>query len=599
MSFASSSLFDLVSHQERERFLRFITTRQENIYQCHLLQLKSAFQQWFTVASRLKKLQQEEEQKKKVLEVLKTSIRGSRSTMEKEVLRRFIITNLSCIPKSVSFSEMDQLCNELDWYPLIGRSIIFLQGDFGNVYYMVANGNVGLFLEPSKDREMAIAREFGAMRAHPFLGTDEDLKRLGNNILTLPAGAGFGEYAILASTNKIRSCAAVSLTEDTILMIMHAETYNAVLRQHHYRQKQLSSATSLLQELPLFKGHHYSKIASMAYTMRSQSYSSGTVIAKYGEVINNVLLVASGQVKVFAPPDQQQSQSHSHSPQSLHHAQPEKHKPATLFNEKRFPKLAVAMLGRGQIIGDIEISMKGIRTFQMTYETCSATTEILEMPVTTFKEAILSNLEIRQSALYKSIEDINEEKEQRRVGRLTRAYDAVKKMMEGNSAENKIKEELLSVLPTIIDNSGSSSATSGGGGVISPQSSSKSRKKSIFSAVPAKLLEENSLSLMPGSVVDRGNGGSDSVKVTRKTSFSVKNPDDLNKIYEVSNRATHSNGSAADGSGKLGSGKNQPLSSSSTATAAVISSSLLAKSPDFPRKSNLLVSPKKLSFASR
>ena len=81
---------------------------------------------------------------------------------------------------------MDQLCNEVDWIPSIGKSILFLQGDFGNVYYMIARGRVGLYLESSKDREMTIARQYGPLRAKPFTGTEEDLQALGHNIATLP-----------------------------------------------------------------------------------------------------------------------------------------------------------------------------------------------------------------------------------------------------------------------------------------------------------------------------------------------------------------------------------------------------------------------------
>ena len=93
-----------------------------------------------------------------------------RSSSEKEYLKRFISRNLTCIPKSLLGSEMDKLCNEVDWIPTIGRSILFLQGDFGNVYYMIAQGTVGLYLESSKDKEMVIAREFGSMRGKPFTG---------------------------------------------------------------------------------------------------------------------------------------------------------------------------------------------------------------------------------------------------------------------------------------------------------------------------------------------------------------------------------------------------------------------------------------------
>jgi hypothetical protein len=181
----ASYVFDLLSPRERETLLSFLTHRQERLELYVKQRLTIAFRQWLNLSNYLKKIRFDEDQRRKVLDILRTSTRGQRSTMEKEVLRRFVNNSLTCIPKSISFTEMDQLCNELDWYPLLGRSIIFLQGDFGNVYYLIASGNVGLFLEPSKDREMEIAREFGNLRGHPFSGTDEDLKRLGNNILTL------------------------------------------------------------------------------------------------------------------------------------------------------------------------------------------------------------------------------------------------------------------------------------------------------------------------------------------------------------------------------------------------------------------------------
>jgi hypothetical protein len=182
----ASHLFDLFSHRDREKFLQFMTNRSEKQAQLHKTVVKKYYDHWLAYSNYIKKTKYEEEQRKKVLEVLRTSTRCQRSTMEKEILRRFINTNLTCIPKSISFSEMDQLCNELDWYPLIGRSILFLQGDFGNVYYMIATGSVGLYLEPSKDREMSIAREFGHLRGQPFHGDDEELKKLGNNIFNLP-----------------------------------------------------------------------------------------------------------------------------------------------------------------------------------------------------------------------------------------------------------------------------------------------------------------------------------------------------------------------------------------------------------------------------
>lgn len=178
--------YHMFTARDREVFCNLARklNQTQNEYDAQVLQ--KSLQIWSKVTQHLRKIAQEEEMRQQVVNVLKTSTRGQRSTMEKEILRRFIVQQLTCIPKNISFSEMDQLCNEVDWYPIIGRSIIFLQGDFGNVYYMIAGGSVGLYLEPSKDREMIIAREFGSMRAQPYTGTDEELKGLGINILNLP-----------------------------------------------------------------------------------------------------------------------------------------------------------------------------------------------------------------------------------------------------------------------------------------------------------------------------------------------------------------------------------------------------------------------------
>lgn len=82
----------------------------------------------------------------------------------------------------MSNSDIDCLCNEIDFYPIVGKSIIFLQGDFGNCYYCIASGKVSLYLEASKDREMAIGREFGALRGCKYENSSETLDSLGGFI---------------------------------------------------------------------------------------------------------------------------------------------------------------------------------------------------------------------------------------------------------------------------------------------------------------------------------------------------------------------------------------------------------------------------------
>lgn len=197
----ASFMHELFSPTERDTLRELIRNTADKQKTCDLKSVRHFFGKWVAFNESIKKMIQEEEQRLKVIEILKTSNRGQRSTMEKETIRRFLVNNLTCLPKTISFSEMDKLCNEIDWFPLTGRSILFLQGDFGNVYYMIARGTVGLYLEPSKDREMSIAREFGSLRGQSFLGTDEDLKRLGNNIFNLPVSMLYIKLAMLSKAH--------------------------------------------------------------------------------------------------------------------------------------------------------------------------------------------------------------------------------------------------------------------------------------------------------------------------------------------------------------------------------------------------------------
>mmetsp|Transcript_15227 Transcript_15227/g.20871 ORF Transcript_15227/g.20871 Transcript_15227/m.20871 type:complete len:511 (-) Transcript_15227:1550-3082(-) len=397
--------------------------------------INQRFRQWEKFYKQGMKAKSEGDEMKRIINILATSTRGKRSSSEKEYLKRFIVRNLTCIPKSLLSSEMDQLCNEIDWIPFIGKSILFLQGDFGNVYYMIAQGSVGLFLEPSKDREMSIAREFGHLRAKPFTGRDEELKSLGNNIANLQRGAGFGEIAILATTNKIRMCAAVSLDDTSLMMIMHADTYNAVLRQHHYRQKQLSVATNLLSELPLFKTFAYSKIATIAYTMTNQTFSAQSRIVQFNDVIQQVMLIVKGQVKTYATPVSLSELSRD----------PE----IGRLLKKRIPQLAISFLGRGQIIGEAEV-YSGLDRFQHTYEAATSQTEVLQIPIDVFRENIAVGV-VEEEAL-ESVHRIHREKEQRQKTRLGRARDLIKSMVGSEDVgELKSKQQLLNLLPVILD----------------------------------------------------------------------------------------------------------------------------------------------------
>jgi len=396
-----------------------------------------AFNQWNQMCEEQREVERAIATEAEVRRIMRESTRGNRTAQEKETLYKYI-SKLACIPSEVSSAAMETLCNEIDYFPQLGKSILFLQGDFGNVYYMIARGSVGLYLEKSKDREMQIGTEFGKWRGVPYTRPMEDLNGLGFNIVTLQEGQGFGEFAILSTSGKLRMCAAVAATDDTFIFVLHGDTYNAVLRQHHYRSKQLSQATALLQQLPIFNNYSYSKLSNIAYAMKSSAYATSAVLVKSGSKITNVLIVSSGQVKVIQPSVARGEPANA---DGVWNAQ------ETL--EMRLPKLAHAIMGRGSIIGQHEM-MHDKDTFKNTYISCSADCEVFEMPSAVFKENCLTP-EVLQTSTAQALVAALDARQVDYNARVQRTEESTKKFAMAHARSTDEKAQLLRLLPLLID----------------------------------------------------------------------------------------------------------------------------------------------------
>jgi hypothetical protein len=126
---------------------------------------------------------------------MKNSIRGKRSIAEQEAIGKVLCT-ISCLPK-MNQVDMNLLSDNIECIDCTGRTLIFLQGDFGACFYIIATGSIDLYLEPSKDKEMSNCRNFGGFR-----GCNFDLGKcssLGRHIATLHAGEALLASAIIPS----------------------------------------------------------------------------------------------------------------------------------------------------------------------------------------------------------------------------------------------------------------------------------------------------------------------------------------------------------------------------------------------------------------
>ena len=394
-----------------------------------------------------------------MVQIFRLSKRGERSDLEISTIKRFLVENVTSIPWA-ELREEDKLClaNEVDWQPIVGRSIVFLQGDFGNVYYMIGAGTVGLYLEKSEDKQMSIAREFGDFRGKEFPGDDEDLQKLGHNIANLPAGIGFGEVAILSDNHKFRSCAAVCMDRATLLLVVHASTYNKTLRKVHQRQQQMSGAMELLMSLPTFRGFTYASIATLAFELERIRKSNGSMVQAAGAPVKSVYIITAGAVKkVLAPPkpkkriiigpDGKEKEDDESVPD-----------PIDIRLQTRTPNLGVVVLGRGQIIGESEV-FQGLSTYAHGYVS-QGVSELFEVPVEVFQKTIREQTAVhanksakakKKSMSYTAMQEANLQREHAHEERTKAALSAASEIMGDQAAADGARlERLGSVLPSLL-----------------------------------------------------------------------------------------------------------------------------------------------------
>lgn len=372
-------------------------------------------------------------------------------------------------------------------------------------------------------------------------------------------GSGFGEYAILSSAHKIRTCAAVALDDDCILLVVHADTYNITLRDHHYRIKQLSSSIAFLQELPLFKQLTPSTLNSIAYTLKSQVYVKHDIIINKGDIINNLFIILTGNVKAYASVIMNDDNNNEKNEKSINKtidtinektntknndkktntknndknikivikndkkvnsSNTKTNTTATTdtsttttsstidknnivqTNKKRIPTIAISMFGRGKIIGESEV-FKDLSNFEFSYEIATIGTELLLMPATVFREAMSAD-HFKQSDAYKIIESnsINNSlinnSSTNSINTIKQANDMMKNFIIDDKSELRARNQVDVALPTLL-NQPTTSTTSLKSSSFSINNSNSNSVLSVSSLVE-KHLKNVQASMMTNSI---------------------------------------------------------------------------------------------------
>ena len=305
-----------------------------------------------------------------IINLLKKSKRLHRNRFELDCVRKFLNVYCPALPiKSMSKQEVDVICNEIDMIKSFGRCLLFLQGDYGNRYYMILRGKVALFQTDSNDTIVENARIYGDFRSLEFPGSDEEMEKLGSRVHVLERGSGFGELSILSSSYKFRTASAICQSDDSLIFVMYDKTYNEVLRKYHFRQQELSSTITFLASLPICRNLLFSNLASIAYSMRSTNYPKQTNIVNMGSKIDNVIIVKDGEVHMS---NTQYKKVNSCASLGL------------LRN--RIPQMLLCALCKGMILGENDIN-EGRNYYSHSY-TAVVDSSMYELPMKVYRKML-------------------------------------------------------------------------------------------------------------------------------------------------------------------------------------------------------------------
>eukprot|EP01041_Mallomonas_annulata_P001870 gene1870-3627_t len=338
------------------------------------------------------------------------SEKGNRSASEKRILHELLLGPNAphSIFHKMSDTETDRLFDEVDMHFSDERMILFLQGDPGKCSYIVVTGRVDIYMEKTKEGEANLLKKYKKKRDYEI--SEEAVKELGTHIRGLTTGNIFGDLSV--HSKKPRTYAAIAAPQSLIL-IVESDIYDQILRPYRLSEEQLTIATGLLRENILFSHYDDAKLLSLAYSLHYREVNANTTIVAAGSAVKGVLIILRGEVKAF-PFDS---------------------------TDHKGPRVAVAQLGRGTIIGERELLKQSTR-FHMSYVT-AGTTQIFEMDAKTFQDNSCSD-RLRAAERFKNAERAELAREEVYLQRLNSSKKVLGDFMMSDEDEAAVIQQVLS-----------------------------------------------------------------------------------------------------------------------------------------------------------
>lgn len=160
----------------------------------------------------------------------------------------------------LSHGEIKTLVNAFEEFDVPAKTTIIEQGDGGDFFYVIAQGNVDFVVD-------------------------------GNNVGKGKAGGSFGELALLYNCPRAATCVSI---DDCKLWKVDQKTFRKILASYSISAE--NEVLGLLANVDIFKGLTPSQMRKIADTLMLRSFTSGEIIFKKGDEGNTFYIVKEGTV---------------------------------------------------------------------------------------------------------------------------------------------------------------------------------------------------------------------------------------------------------------------------------------------------------------
>ena len=202
--------------------------------------------------------------------------------------------------------KLTQLFEKVETRQLRQSEPLMYQGEMGDSYYVVMDGEIGIFIVDEEDAP-AMRDFFHNMDVDEMVKTQHMLKddcEIGHHVATIGSGFGMGELGLLpkelGGTGGFRTASGVAL-ESTLMLEVRRKEYDKCLRELHTAKFNIRQKLDFMSSLHEFEHWRAAQIKRLAFKLDTRHFKRGATFLDAGSPIDTLLFIVRGSVVITHP----------------------------------------------------------------------------------------------------------------------------------------------------------------------------------------------------------------------------------------------------------------------------------------------------------